>query len=93
MRSRVTFRTVFASISVDFKSTETEPNRNFNDSIPELSIRFDLISKVKIESINSVRNRIIAKRNYKNAIFNENAYYDNYDKNKRHLFKNQKGKI
>ncbi len=49
MRSRVTFCTVFASVPVDFKPTETEPNRNFNDLVPELLIRFGLISKVKTE--------------------------------------------
>jgi restriction endonuclease Mrr len=62
MRSRVTFCTVFASVLVDFKSTGTESNRNFNDLVSELSIRFDLIPKVKTEPIGSVRNRIIARR-------------------------------
>jgi hypothetical protein len=47
MRSRVTFCTVFASVPVDFKRTETEPNRNFNGLISDLSIRFGLVPKVK----------------------------------------------
>jgi hypothetical protein len=67
MRSKVTFCIIFASISVDFKSTEIESNRNFNDLILELSIQFDLISKVKIKSIDSIRNRIIARRKHDNA--------------------------
>ncbi len=64
MRSRVTFCTIFASVPVGFKPTGTEPNRNFNGLVLELSIRFGLVSKVKTESIGSVRNRIIARRTY-----------------------------
>jgi hypothetical protein len=61
MRSKA-FCTLFAPVLVDFNPKETEPNRNFNDLILELSIRLSLISKVRIELIDSVRNRIIARR-------------------------------